>query len=265
MNKATAKTLNSNNRVFHYFDEGTGSKTILFLHGMAAGKEATWNMFHTLSDKYRCIHLDLPGHNQADLTNIESVSDIVNYISDFVHGMNLTKFYIMGFSLGGMIGSEIVNSSNIKDQVEGLIVWASPILGVKKGVALKARAVYYVLKRSPDNLFSAVCKWPTLDKIRKLLGVNLNQVEAQLAANFTLKNRVKINDIIEKWNYTHNYGIPKLFIYGSNDPVVNGKNALFLSECKDKNCKTVVQHNAGHYGTRKAWNDALEHVREFVG
>jgi pimeloyl-ACP methyl ester carboxylesterase len=263
----STKTISSSKYNFQYLDEGTdsmGFSPILFLHGMAGGKEATWQMFSDLAKKHRCIHLDLPGHNNLPIDGFNTMDDFAGYVVDFINTLNLKDFYIVGFSLGGLLASEIANLDSVSNKIKGIVIWASPVLGIKKGVHKRARTAYSILKQFPDQLFSAICSWEYLEKARKVVGIRMNKVEADLTLKFPLKSRLQVYKIIEKWNYKHNYTIPKLFVYGADDPIVNKENPLFISKCMDKTCKTIVLPRAGHYGSRKAWDEALIHVNSFV-
>jgi len=249
---------------YTYYDVGSGEKTLVFLHGLAAGKEATWNMYSELTNNYRCIYIDLPGHNGIPLDSIESISDIAEYVEQLINQLNPDNLYVLGFSLGGLVALELAKLQSMQQKLKGLIVWASPVLGFKKGISKKAQLVYHIMKAAPDELFEKVCTSQHLDRLRRGIGIKLNKVEADLAANFPRAVRVKMTKMIEGWKYVHGSNVPKLYVYGSDDPIISTRNCRFIKSTGEMFCDVVELPKAGHYGAREAWDIAIEEVKKFV-
>lgn len=95
----------------HYRDEGVqtaGAPTLLLVHGFSASLQ-TWEPWVArLSDTYRLVSLDLPGHGltraPTDFTaNIEVYRDLV---AAFVDAQRLDRFVIVGSSMGGNVSWE---------------------------------------------------------------------------------------------------------------------------------------------------------------
>lgn len=86
-----------------YMDEGSGTQTILFIHGLA-NYGASWKKnMAALSKKYRCIAIDLPGNGLSANLNKYSIKIFADCILDFIGRLNLTNVCLAGHSMGGQI------------------------------------------------------------------------------------------------------------------------------------------------------------------
>jgi branched-chain amino acid transport system permease protein len=86
----------------HYVVHGNGPETILLVHGNLASLRWWEKLLPLLPDKYRVIAVDLRGCGQSEHTNDGyTVAQFAQDIFQFVKAMNLTKFHLLGHSLGG--------------------------------------------------------------------------------------------------------------------------------------------------------------------
>jgi pimeloyl-ACP methyl ester carboxylesterase len=107
----------------HYRDEGSPSAPpVLLIHGFSASLH-TWEPWvERLTDEYRVISIDLPGHGLTRApagyqASIEAFRDIVH---TFARQHNLTNFALAGSSMGGNVAWEYALS--YPEQVDGLIL-----------------------------------------------------------------------------------------------------------------------------------------------
>ncbi len=90
-----------------YVDEGSGTQTILFIHGLANYSAGWKKNIAALSKKYRCIALDLPGNGLSEGLTKYSIKDFAHCIIDFIGRSGLTNVCLAGHSMGGQIALRI--------------------------------------------------------------------------------------------------------------------------------------------------------------
>jgi pimeloyl-ACP methyl ester carboxylesterase len=105
-----------------YFDEGKGDP-IIFLHGLGSYAPAWTKSIEGLSDRYRCIALDLPGYGKSSKGKYEaSMTYYATIVKDFMEQLGLEKVVLAGHSMGGQIA--MTAALAYPDQVEKLILVA---------------------------------------------------------------------------------------------------------------------------------------------
>jgi len=89
------------------YTEGGRGQTILLLHGFAGDKDHWTRMAAGLTDAYRVIAPDLPGHGENDRLTEESYSIPLQAqrIKEFARNLNLQRFHLVGSSMGGAIAA----------------------------------------------------------------------------------------------------------------------------------------------------------------
>src|SRR5579863_8455289 len=84
----------------HYIDEGRGDP-ILFLHGFPASSYVWRNIIPGLTDKARCIALDMIGFGKSDKPNIGyRVFDHIQYVEAFIDALKLKNITIVMHAWG---------------------------------------------------------------------------------------------------------------------------------------------------------------------
>ena len=95
----------------HYRDEGLqtpGAQTVLLLHGFSASLQTWEPWIARMSDQFRLVSLDLPGHGLTSApagyqANMQAYREIV---AAFVAAQELERFAIVGSSMGGNVAWE---------------------------------------------------------------------------------------------------------------------------------------------------------------
>ncbi len=87
----------------YYSDRGRGS-CILLLHGYLESSEI-WDSFAArLSENFRVISVDLPGHGDSSVFgSCHTMEFMAEAIRELISGLNLGKVFITGHSLGGYV------------------------------------------------------------------------------------------------------------------------------------------------------------------
>lgn len=119
-----ANITTSDGTQLHYTTMGTGTKTLVLVHGWQVSS-AIWNLVTAeLSSKYRLIIIDLRG---AGASNAASGPYTVEQhsadIFSLVQSLELKNFVLVGHSMGGAIAQRF--AADHSDLLAGLIVIAS--------------------------------------------------------------------------------------------------------------------------------------------
>jgi len=183
--------------------EGEG-KPLLILHGWGAGSGSWTEVIKRLSDKgYKVICPDFPGFGKSQTPpKAWSVSDYLNWLSDFTNHLNLDKFYLIGHSFGGRIAIKF--AGKYPERLEKLIL-CSPA-GIKMKFGLKtslisliaefgkvafsfkflrifkdtARGIFYVFLRSKDYVKA---KGVMRETVKKVIEEDLSSYLSEINSN----------------------------------------------------------------------------------
>ncbi len=93
-----------------YVTIGNGSKpTILFLHGFSDRKENFYFASKNLCKNFDIIVPDLPGfgNSTSDPRLIYSLDNYENWLGEFIEQNNMSRFHLVGSSLGGAIATRV--------------------------------------------------------------------------------------------------------------------------------------------------------------
>lgn len=86
----------------NYIDEGQGSKTLVFVHGLGSNLKAWQKNITELKKQYRCIALDLPNYGQSSQGNYPfGMSYFAEVLQHFMDKLEIEKAVLVGHSMGG--------------------------------------------------------------------------------------------------------------------------------------------------------------------
>ena len=92
-----------------YIDEGSGEKTILFIHGLANYAPVWKKNIDELKKYYRCIAIDLPGNGLSDQNDHPfSMKFFGECVYNFITALKLKNLCLAGHSMGGQVAMTTV-------------------------------------------------------------------------------------------------------------------------------------------------------------
>ncbi|MEJ8804406.1 alpha/beta fold hydrolase [Pontibacter sp. H249] len=119
----TKKVTLSNGQSMAYVDEGKGSETIIFIHGLGSYLPAWEKNIAELSNNYRTIALDLPGYGKSSKENVQvSMDAYAKTVLELMDKLKLKKATLAGHSMGGQIA--ITAALQAPERVSKLILVA---------------------------------------------------------------------------------------------------------------------------------------------
>ena len=89
----------------YYFEQGKGPALVL-IHGVGLKAEAWGALIPALSQTFRVISVDMPGHGASPLCDAATLQDFVARFSDFLPGVG-GPVGLVGHSMGGLLVNEL--------------------------------------------------------------------------------------------------------------------------------------------------------------
>jgi len=242
--------------------------TLVLLHGFGENKD-NWNKFvATLDNKYHVIVPDLAGHGESSssLTLNYSVADHAKRLKKFLLSKKITKFHLIGNSMGGAVA--LVYTSLYADDVKTLTLMDA--MGMVK---TKSKMMKYI-EKTKHNPFFNVCTMPAFDEL-----LNYALYQKQNIPDFIkvelMHNKCK-NSKIDQYMFQallkniDNLGVvaknitrPTLIIWGDKDKILHVDNAKLFHKYIN-NSKLVILKNIGHMPMLEAANKSVRIFNTFV-
>ncbi len=111
-----------NGETYAYRELGTSNtQTIILIHGAFASSSAFQHCFLQLSKNFHIFAIDLRGHGHSSYNQtLSSHDDFVTDLKQFTDALNLDKFYLLGWSMGGNVAMKF--AAQYPDQTQGLLL-----------------------------------------------------------------------------------------------------------------------------------------------
>ena len=237
------------------YDEVGEGKTIVFVHG-ACENATFWNHQKILSDRFRIVTVDLPGHGKSSPTSgeieLRAYSDMV---SEFLEKKCPEKAVLVGHSMGGAIA--LLNAIEHPNYLNGaVLVCTGAKLGVLPSIreGLRARFEETVKSVVGPRQFSSRTN---LETIRFVTNEILKCNNGIAAADYEACNGFDVRQKLQS------ISIPVLIIAGEEDKMTPVTWSAYMKENIPK-AKLVVLRDASHLPMLERPSDFNRHLNEFV-
>lgn len=251
---AVVPTVKVKGKVVSYEETGSG-KSVVFVHG-ACENSSFWNHQKALSDRYRILAVDLPGHGKSEEQDSEIlVKTYSDMVAEFISKTCPEKAVIVGHSMGGAIAllNVIEHPENLKAAV---IVSSGAKLGVLPSIreGLKARFEETVKAVVGPRQFSSKTN---LDTIRFVTNEILKCDSRVAAADYDACNSFDVRQKLRTIN------LPVLIVAGEEDKMAPVPWSSYLKENIPKS-KLVLIRDASHLPMLERPGDFNRHLNEFL-
>lgn len=132
-----------------------GAPLIVFVHGSRLTRASWTAVVGRLSDRYRCVSMDLPGHGSlaGQPFTLDGAADVVDAAIDASGG---GPAVLVGLSLGGYVAMTVAARS--PDRIRGLVL-AGSSAEPRGATGLAFRAFAWGLEAVPEPRLDAFTKW----------------------------------------------------------------------------------------------------------
>ncbi|MBC7555930.1 MAG: alpha/beta fold hydrolase [Chryseobacterium sp.] len=234
--------------MLHYETSGNGKENLVLLHGFMENLEIWKFLEPHLSDKFKIIKIDLPGHGKSlDYGEINSMEMMAKEVEKVISELNLDKIHLLGHSMGGYVS--LAFAELFPDKLKSITLFFSTFLAddeEKKEVRrksfriIKDAFVHYINVGIP-NLFNPNEKNILEGKINFAREIALSTNNSSVLA--AVKGMIERTD---KLQMLENLDAKIVVICGKHDSAVNTEKTL-----KNLPEKTTVKSyvlDCGHNG-----------------
>lgn len=99
--------------------------TLVFLHGVYNTHKLFYPLIKKLDTIFNIVALDFPGFGNSSADESFQPEQLVDLLHKFLLRIKMSNVYLVGFSLGGVVGIDY--AAKYPDTIKGLVIIASPI------------------------------------------------------------------------------------------------------------------------------------------
>jgi len=248
----------------NYKIEGQGNPVVL-LHGFLENLHI-WNDFSkALSQNYRVIRIDLPGHGE---TQVSKEVFSMEFMADAVHQVlqkeKILKACLIGHSMGGYVA--LAYAEKYPEQVKGIgLFHSSAACDDAKGIENRLRSIQ-LIEKDHSHFMHAFIPDLFTEKNRNLLKEEIAQLQKQ-AALISKENLIACQKgMMARKDYQHiikNVSCPVMYIIGKQDPKIKPEKIL-QQAAQGKTVEILLLEDCGHVGFLEAPKESLRFLGSFV-
>ena len=203
-----------------YQTYGASGHSLIFIHGVGMCADIWEPQVEYFAEKFQVLTYDLLGHGQTQLNNnLPQLNDYVEQLNNLVNSLNISKFFLVGHSMGAIISiayslkypGKILSliSLNIvfnrtKKARNDVLKRAESILNSKKILNIDQTLVrWFKNKTSSEDLIK-------IDKVTNILKNASPKGYGEAYRIFALSDKIFINNLSE-------IQVPVLYLTGSED------------------------------------------------
>lgn len=227
---------------------GSGSKTIVYLHGWGQNIAMMKPIADPLSFNYKVLIIDLPGYGDSEEPHTPwSIYDYVECIKKLLKELKIDKPILVGHSFGGKIS--LLYSSMY--EVEKLILLASPFKKEIEKLSLKTKTL------------KTLKKVPGLNKLEDFAKKHIGSTDYKNAS--PLMRQILVSTVnLDITENVKKITCPTLIIWGTNDEAVDVKRAYELENLIE-DAGVVIYENCTHYAYLENLKQTINVLKNFLG
>lgn len=243
----------------HIITNGEGAPHWLFLHGFLE-TSTMWSYLPLETLPGKKILLDLPGHGLSPLPSSldnPSIAVFAEEIETHLKEINTQPLTVVGHSMGGYVGLELLSRKNL--QIQRLVMINSNFWGDTKekkkdrirvaDIAYKAKAIF-INEAIPKLFYNPKLHHKEIEALKKeaLLisadGIAYSSLAMRTRTDFSQLVKENLEDFV--------------FIHGSQDNLIPIKNIIEVGE----KSRIHILENTGHMAYIEASDDVLNILSE---
>lgn len=244
-----------NNQKYHYTLQGSGTDTIVMVHGFGGSFRNFTEIAKILEKDYTIFRIDLPGFGISEVPNTikDDEKDMMvfhqEYFDALSESIHLDSFHLIGNSMGGLI-SWYLASQNPK--IKSLTLLNSAGYGMDE--VRKTTTGWMTGKMGKWLLKKGVPLSKAKSNAEKCFYDETKATEEGYTANYYMNNKkgtldwmikLAVSGALPDTNLIKTIAVPTLIIWGENDKIVPANHAdKFKRDIKG--AELIIYPNCGH-------------------
>ncbi len=253
------------NKKIHYTDRGKG-KPIVLLHGYLESLEI-WNDFSIeLSNSFRVIAFDIPGHGKSDLLSEKhSMNMLAETIYYALKKLDIKKCFMLGHSMGGYV--TLMFHKLFPEMLSGFSLFHShPFADLKETINKRLREIELVKDGKKDLIATFNTPYAFANdniqlfqkEIETAKKIALKTSEQGIIANLhAMMNRPDLSESLKKTQ------VPFLYIVGKKDNYIDFKSVVPKINIP-LNSELHSLEKSGHMGFIEEKTESLNILTRFI-
>lgn len=227
---ANSKFYTWNDLEIHYTEEGSGSETIIMVHGFGGSHKNFTFLSDLLKTNYRVIAIDLPAFGlsevpSSDIPNDELFHMYRTFMSDALESLAIEKYHLIGNSMGGWISWDLASQQDTNLLSLTLLNSAGYGMNEVKGTAagwMTGPTASFVFKKGVPYKFSESNAKRCLYDDSKLNEdkVHDNYYMMNKEGTFPWMMKMVMSSELPDTNAIKNILCPTLIVWGEHDEIV---------------------------------------------
>lgn len=256
----------SNGIPVHVSDTGKGDINILLLHGYLETLYVWEDIIPYFPKNYRFISIDLPGHGlSGSHSQVNSMKFCADTIQELLVKLDIQNYYVVGHSLGGYIGIELLRS--YKEFIQGLILINSNSFADSESVSLeREKEIHFITQGrlltlasiAIPNMFKPSNLRLFDSKIQELLEIAETHDPEGIAASVR-----GMSEREDTTTFLSSVNVPMMAIFGDSDRYFT-LDDINLMVSKIPSLKHYIIPNTGHNSYIENPQQVVEKIVDFV-
>jgi pimeloyl-ACP methyl ester carboxylesterase len=253
------------NSLLHYCISGKGH-TIVLLHGFLESHQIWKSFARRLSESFRIITIDLPGHGLSESTGpVNSMDMMAEGVHAVLKSLNVSSCLMVGHSMGGYV--TLAFAEKYPRKLKGLVLFHSQAAADsaetmkvrERTIALVKKDHHGYIKNFIPDLFDPANVKKFAKEIENLKNLaQQTSKEGIIAALEGMKTRPDRQHVLAQAK------VPVMFIIGKNDSRVPMEVVIPQTLLPEHSEMLLLDH-VGHMGFIEASASTFKVLRGFAG
>lgn len=232
-----------------YTSEGRGN-TIVLLHGYLEAKEVWELLTGHLSERYRIIAIDLPGHGDSGIvSDVHTMEMMAGAVHEVIEKEKCGRVIVAGHSLGGYVA--LAYAELYPDLLSGFVLFHShPHADSSEAIEKRKREIAIVEAGRKNLMYPSNVSMMFAEKNLSRMPEAVARMEL-IASHCPDKGIISVlRGMMSRPSRVHvieEGSVPLLWILGRHDLYFTPEKALGDVVIPDS-CKVVIMEDSGHLG-----------------
>lgn len=233
-----------------YFDDSGKGKVVVLLHGYLESKVIWSELARELSQDYRIICPDLPGHGKSDLTEpIATMELLARRVKELLDILQVDRCVMLGHSMGGYVA--LAFAELFPAYLSGFgLVHSHPFADSDEKRAARLNDVELILSGLKEAIIEmSIPRLFANDNVSRMKGTveRWKQMARSTANSGIIASLRGMAARTDRSNILENLYVPGLLVFGRKDNLIPNEVALRV-EHAHSHLRTVWLENSGHLG-----------------